>query len=29
VDRIIPVHYPADSRKVSKAEMLVAVGKAN
>ena len=29
VERIIPVHYPADSRKVPKTELLVAVGKGN
>jgi glyoxylase-like metal-dependent hydrolase (beta-lactamase superfamily II) len=29
VDRIIPVHYPADARKVSKAELMMAIGKAN
>ncbi|MBV8728661.1 MAG: MBL fold metallo-hydrolase, partial [Acidobacteriia bacterium] len=29
VDRIIPIHYPADGRKVSKAELLMAIGKAN
>jgi glyoxylase-like metal-dependent hydrolase (beta-lactamase superfamily II) len=29
VDRIIPIHYPADARKVSKAELLMAIGKAN
>jgi glyoxylase-like metal-dependent hydrolase (beta-lactamase superfamily II) len=29
VDRIIPIHYPADARKVSKAELMMAVGKAN
>jgi glyoxylase-like metal-dependent hydrolase (beta-lactamase superfamily II) len=28
-DRIIPVHYPADNRKVAKAELLRAIGKAN
>jgi glyoxylase-like metal-dependent hydrolase (beta-lactamase superfamily II) len=27
VERIIPVHYPADNRKVMKAELLTAVGK--
>ena len=29
VERIIPVHYPADSRKVTNAELLTAVGKSN
>jgi glyoxylase-like metal-dependent hydrolase (beta-lactamase superfamily II) len=29
VERIIPVHYPADNRKVLKAELLTAVGKGN
>lgn len=29
VERIIPVHYPADNRKVMKAELLIAVGKGN
>jgi glyoxylase-like metal-dependent hydrolase (beta-lactamase superfamily II) len=29
VDRIIPIHYPADARKVSKSELLMAVGKPN
>jgi glyoxylase-like metal-dependent hydrolase (beta-lactamase superfamily II) len=29
VERIIPVHYPADSRKVTKVELLTAVGKSN
>ena len=29
VDRIIPVHYPADNRKVMYAELLTAVGKKN
>src|SRR5579875_435028 len=29
VDRIIPIHYPHDGRKVSKAELLMAIGKAN
>jgi glyoxylase-like metal-dependent hydrolase (beta-lactamase superfamily II) len=27
VERIIPIHYPADGRKVMKAEMMLAVGK--
>jgi glyoxylase-like metal-dependent hydrolase (beta-lactamase superfamily II) len=27
VERIIPVHYPADNRKVTNAELLIAVGK--
>ncbi len=27
VERIVPVHYPADNRKVMKAELLTAVGK--
>ena len=26
-DRIIPIHYPADSRKVAKSEMMLAVGR--
>jgi len=29
VQRIIPIHYPADSRKVMNAELLAAVGKSN
>ncbi len=29
VERIIPVHYPADNRKVMYAELLTAVGKSN
>jgi glyoxylase-like metal-dependent hydrolase (beta-lactamase superfamily II) len=29
VDRIIPVHYPADNRKVTMAELMTAVGKSN
>jgi glyoxylase-like metal-dependent hydrolase (beta-lactamase superfamily II) len=29
VERIIPVHYPADNRKVMKSEFLVAIGKSN
>jgi glyoxylase-like metal-dependent hydrolase (beta-lactamase superfamily II) len=29
VDRIIPIHYPNDARKVSKAELMMAIGKAN
>jgi glyoxylase-like metal-dependent hydrolase (beta-lactamase superfamily II) len=29
VERIIPVHYPADNRKVMRAELLTAVGKSN
>jgi glyoxylase-like metal-dependent hydrolase (beta-lactamase superfamily II) len=29
VERIIPVHYPADNRKVMKVELLTAVGKNN
>jgi glyoxylase-like metal-dependent hydrolase (beta-lactamase superfamily II) len=29
VERIIPVHYPADGRKVTMAELLTAVGKTN
>jgi glyoxylase-like metal-dependent hydrolase (beta-lactamase superfamily II) len=29
VERIIPVHYPADNRKVMDAELLTAVGKSN
>ena len=29
VERIIPVHYPADNRKVMNAELLTAVGKSN
>ena len=29
VERIIPVHYPADNRKVTKVELLTAVGKSN
>jgi hypothetical protein len=29
VERIIPVHYPADNRKVLKAELLTAIGKGN
>lgn len=29
VDRIIPIHYPNDARKVAKAELLMAIGKAN
>ena len=29
VNRIIPVHYPADGRKVMMADMLRAVGRAN
>jgi glyoxylase-like metal-dependent hydrolase (beta-lactamase superfamily II) len=29
VDRIIPIHYPNDSRKVSKAELMMAIGKGN
>jgi glyoxylase-like metal-dependent hydrolase (beta-lactamase superfamily II) len=29
VQRIIPVHYPADNRKVMPAELLMAVGKSN
>jgi len=29
VERIIPVHYPADNRKVMRAELLLAVGKNN
>lgn len=29
VGRIIPIHYPNDGRKVSKAELMMAIGKAN
>jgi hypothetical protein len=29
VDRIIPIHYPNDGRKVMKSELLMAIGKAN
>ena len=29
VERIIPVHYPADNRKVMDKELLIAVGKGN
>jgi len=29
VERIIPVHYPADNRKVMKSEFMVAIGKGN
>jgi glyoxylase-like metal-dependent hydrolase (beta-lactamase superfamily II) len=29
VQRIVPVHYPADNRKVFPAELLIAVGKSN
>jgi len=29
VERIVPVHYPADNRKVMNKELLVAVGKSN
>jgi glyoxylase-like metal-dependent hydrolase (beta-lactamase superfamily II) len=29
VDRIIPIHYPNDARKVVKSELLMAIGKAN
>lgn len=29
VERIISVHYPADNRKVMKAELLIAAGKSN
>jgi glyoxylase-like metal-dependent hydrolase (beta-lactamase superfamily II) len=29
VDRIIPIHYPNDARKVAKSELLMAIGKAN
>ncbi len=29
VERIIPVHYPADGRKVTTAELMTAVGKSN
>jgi hypothetical protein len=29
VERIIPIHYPADNRKVMKSELLVAIGKSN
>ncbi|MBV9508299.1 MAG: MBL fold metallo-hydrolase [Acidobacteriia bacterium] len=29
VDRIIPIHYPNDSRKVAKSELNMAIGKAN
>jgi glyoxylase-like metal-dependent hydrolase (beta-lactamase superfamily II) len=29
VERIIPVHYPADNRKVTNTELLTAVGKSN
>ena len=29
VETIIPIHYPADSRKVTMAELMRAVGKAN
>jgi glyoxylase-like metal-dependent hydrolase (beta-lactamase superfamily II) len=29
VDRIIPIHYPGDGRKVAKSELLMAIGKAN
>jgi glyoxylase-like metal-dependent hydrolase (beta-lactamase superfamily II) len=29
VDRIIPVHYPADNRKITMAELMTAVGKNN
>ena len=29
VERIIPIHYPADNRKVMNAELLTAVGKGN
>ena len=27
VDRIIPIHYPADNRKTTMAELKIAVGK--
>ena len=29
VQRIIPIHYPADNRKVMRSELLVAIGKSN
>jgi glyoxylase-like metal-dependent hydrolase (beta-lactamase superfamily II) len=29
VERIVPVHYPADNRKVMKAELMTAIGKGN
>ena len=29
VERIIPIHYPADGRKVTKAELMRAVGQSN
>ena len=29
VERIVPVHYPADNRKVMDKELLIAVGKSN
>jgi hypothetical protein len=29
VETIIPIHYPADARKVTKAELMRAVGQVN